>query len=127
MHNRYGNYGNGNSHHGYDPESNDGGAGIGADASRNLMEEQNNDRISELSDQVARLKGLTIDIGNEVREQNSLLDDMGDGFSGVQNLLANSLNRIGNMLKHGGPKHMCYMIAFVVAVMVFLYWTMKFR
>jgi hypothetical protein len=58
---------------------------------------------------VARLKGLTIDIGNEVREQNSLLDDMGDGFSGVSNLLGTSLKRIGTMLESGGSKHMCYL------------------
>jgi blocked early in transport 1 len=94
----------------------------GRDTNANILEQQNNDRISELSDQVARLKGLTIDIGNEVREQNSLLDDMGDGFSGVSNLLGSSLKRIGVMLESGGAKHMCYLVTFVVFVMVFLYW-----
>lgn len=116
MHNRYGNS-NGS---GYNPSNLEAG-----EASSSLMEQQNDDRISALSDQVARLKGLTIDIGNEVKEQNQLLDDMGEGFSGVQNLLANSLSRIGNMLKTGGAKHMCYLVTFVVGVMVFLYWMMK--
>ncbi|KAL7467783.1 hypothetical protein ACHAXS_008023 [Conticribra weissflogii] len=92
------------------------------EANANIMEQQNNDRISELSDQVAMLKGLTIDIGNEVREQNSLLDNMGDGFSNTRDLLAGSLQRIGTMLESGGAKHMCYLVAFVVFVMVFLYW-----
>ncbi len=103
---------------GYNPSSLE----AGRDTNANILEQQNNDRISELSDQVARLKGLTIDIGNEVREQNSLLDDMGDGFSGVSNLLGSSLKRIGTMLESGGAKHMCYLVAFVVLVMVFLYW-----
>lgn len=103
---------------GYNPSSLE----AGRDTNANILEQQNNDRISELSDQVARLKGLTIDIGNEVREQNSLLDDMGDGFAGVSNLLGSSLKRIGTMLESGGAKHMCYLVAFVVAVMVFLYW-----
>jgi blocked early in transport 1 len=103
---------------GYNPSSLE----AGRDTNANILEHQNNDRISELSDQVARLKGLTIDIGNEVREQNSLLDDMGDGFSGVSNLLGTSLKRIGTMLESGGSKHMCYLVSFVVAVMVFLYW-----
>ena len=94
----------------------------GRDYNANILEQQNNDRIAELSDQVARLKGLTIDIGNEVREQNSLLDDMGEGFSGVSNLLGNSLRKIGTMLASGGAKHMCWMVLFVVLVMVFLYW-----
>ena len=42
------------------------------------------DRISELSDHVARLKGLTIDIGNEAKEQNRLLDNVSDGFSSTK-------------------------------------------
>jgi blocked-early-in-transport protein 1 len=91
----------------------------------NIMENQNNDRINELSDQVARLKGLTIDIGNEVREQNSLLDNMGEGFSNVGDMLTGSLARIGTMLESGGAKHMCYLVAFVVFVMVFLYWLVR--
>ena len=103
---------------GYNPSSLE----AGRDTNANILEHQNNDRIAELSDQVARLKGLTIDIGNEVREQNSLLDDMGDGFSGVSNMLGTSLKRIGTMLESGGSKHMCYLVSFVVAVMVFLYW-----
>jgi len=93
----------------------------------NIMEQQNNDRINDLSDQVARLKGLTLDIGNEVREQNALLDDMGDGFSNTRDMLSGSLRKIGTMLERGGAKHMCYMVAFVVFVMVFLYWVMKHK
>lgn len=112
------------------------GGGGGADVERggrfndtnsNILEQQNNDRISELSDQVARLKGLTIDIGNEVREQNSLLDTMGDGFQSTRDMLGGSLRRIGTMLESGGTKHMCYMVAFVVGVMIFLYWVMTFK
>merc|ERR1719491_1400414 len=105
--------------------ANRGGGMSSHDANANIMEQQNNDRISELSDQVARLKGLTIDIGNEVREQNSLLDNMGDGFSNVGDMLTGSLARMGIMLERGGAKHMCYLVCFVVFVMVFLYWLVK--
>ena len=97
------------------------------DTNANILEQQNNERISELSDQVARLKGLTIDIGNEVREQNSLLDTMGDGFLSTRDMLQGSLLRIGTMLESGGAKHMCYMVLFVVVVMIFLYWVMTFK
>lgn len=98
-----------------------------SETNANIMEQQNNDRIDELSEHVARLKGLTIDIGNEVKEQNSLLDDMGDGFANTRDLLAGSLRRIGTMLESGGAKHMCYMVGFVVFVMVFLYWVMTHK
>merc|ERR1712038_1007150 len=106
----------------YDPER---GGLSAADMNSGIMEQQNNERISELSEQVAMLKGLTIDIGNEVREQNAYLDQMGDGFSNVGDLLSGSLKKIGTMLQSGGAKHMCYMVGFVVAVMVLLYWLMK--
>eukprot|EP00957_Ditylum_brightwellii_P158619 12073139-Ditylum_brightwellii.AAC.1 len=104
------------------------GGGMSAnETNSNIMEQQNNERIAELSDQVARLKGLTIGIGNEVKEQNRLLDDMGDGFASTRDLLAGSLQRIGIMLESGGAKHMCYMVGFVVFVMVFLYWLMTYK
>jgi len=106
----------------WDPEK---GGMSASEMNANIMEEQNNDRINQLSDQVALLKGLTIDIGNEVREQNSLLDQMGDGFASTGDLLAGSLRKIGTMLESGGAKHMCYMVGFIVAVMVLLYMLMK--
>lgn len=118
---------------GYDLEGGGGGAASGPrrggynDTNSNILEQQNNERINELSDQVARLKGLSIDIGNEVREQNSLLDSMGDGFLNTRDLLQSSLSRIGTMLESGGTKHMFYMICFCVAAVCFLWWLMKFQ
>jgi blocked early in transport 1 len=104
------------------------GGGLSAgDANANILEQQNNERINDLADHVARLKGLTIDIGNEVREQNSLLDNMGDGFENTRDMLQGSLRRIGTMLEQGGAKHMCYMVAFCVFVMIFLWWLMSYK
>eukprot|EP00980_Cylindrotheca_fusiformis_P004478 scaffold953_cov141-Cylindrotheca_fusiformis.AAC.22 len=97
------------------------------DTNSNILEQQNNERIYELSEQVTRLKGLTIDIGNEVSEQNKFLDTMGDGFVNARDMLQGSLTRIGNMLESGGAKHMCYMVGFVVAVVIFLYWVMTHK
>eukprot|EP00586_Coscinodiscus_wailesii_P000705 CAMPEP_0172484884 /NCGR_PEP_ID=MMETSP1066-20121228/12561_1 /TAXON_ID=671091 /ORGANISM="Coscinodiscus wailesii, Strain CCMP2513" /LENGTH=140 /DNA_ID=CAMNT_0013249705 /DNA_START=230 /DNA_END=652 /DNA_ORIENTATION=- len=108
----------------YDPES--GGMNAG-ETNANILEQQNNERIAQLSDQVRLLKNLSIDIGSEVREQNTFLDGMGDGFSNTRDLLQGSLRRIGTMLESGGAKHMCYMVGFIVFVMVFLYWIMSFK
>uniref|UniRef100_A0A7R9WA63 t-SNARE coiled-coil homology domain-containing protein n=1 Tax=Pseudictyota dubia TaxID=2749911 RepID=A0A7R9WA63_9STRA len=104
-----------------------GGGMSASEMNAGIMEQQNNDRINELSEHVARLKGLTIDIGNEVKEQNGLLDNMGDNFGNVGDMLSGSLRRIGTMLERGGAKHMCYMIGFVVFVMCFLYWIMTHK
>ena len=119
-----GHYNMKSSREGYDPER---GGMSASEMNANIMEQQNNDRIDELSEQVARLKGLTIDIGNEVTQQNSFLDGMQDGFANTGDLLAGSLRRIGSMLERGGAKHMCYMVAFIVFVMVFLYWVMTYK
>jgi blocked early in transport 1 len=112
---------------GLGPRAAGGGRSLRDDTNSNILEQQNNERISMLSDQVARLKGLTIDIGNEVREQNSLLDGMGDGFQSTRDMLSGSLRRIGTMLEAGGMTHMCYMVAFCVFVMVFLWWLMSHK
>jgi hypothetical protein len=96
-------------------------------ANSDILEQQNNERIELLSDQVSRLKGLTMDINNEVKEQNSLLDGMHDGFVNTKDMLASSLGRIGTMLESGGAKHMCYMVGFCVCAMIFLWWLMSFK
>ena len=120
-------YGRGGNAYGRSGRDVEGGGGRFNDTNSNILEQQNNERIYELSQQVSRLKGLTIDIGNEVREQNSLLDNMGDGFANAGDMLQGSLRRIGTMLESGGAKHMCYMVGFVVFVVVFLYWVMSFK
>jgi hypothetical protein len=64
---------------------------------------------------------------NEVKEQNGLLDNMGDAFQNTRDMLGNSLTRIGTMLQSGGAKHMCYMVAFGVGVLIFVWWLMHWK
>jgi blocked early in transport 1 len=97
------------------------------DANANILEQQNNERMNDLADHVARLKGLTLEIGQEVREQNSLLDQMDSGFSNTRDLLQGSLRRISTLLEQGGTKHMCYMVLFCVFVISFLWWLMTYK
>ena len=90
-----------------------------------LMEQQNEERVAMLAQQVSQLKSLSIDIGNEVREQNSLLDEMDGSFGNVTGLLGTNIKRIGNMMKTTGGRHMLMLSGFVVFVMLFLYWIIK--
>jgi blocked-early-in-transport protein 1 len=94
------------------------------DANQDIMESQNNERISQLSDQVSLLKNLTIDIGNEVSSQNNLLDDMGTGFGNTQDVMGRSMKRLGTMLNKTSSMHLCWMVGFIFFVMVFLWWSM---
>lgn len=46
------------------------------DPSGRLLDDDNEEHLSDLHGKVASLKAITIDIGNEVREQNQFLDSM---------------------------------------------------
>lgn len=47
------------------------------------MERQNNEHLDSLSEQVAMLKNLTMDIDAEVKDQNTFLENMGISFAGA--------------------------------------------
>lgn len=47
------------------------------------MERQNNEHLDTLSEQVAMLKSLTMEIDAEVKDQNSFLENMGISFVGA--------------------------------------------
>ena len=47
------------------------------EANRNLLEEENEFRLQELGQSVSMLKAMSLDINNEVKSQNRLLDSMG--------------------------------------------------
>eukprot|EP00741_Cyanophora_paradoxa_P002337 tig00000600_g2267.t1 len=96
-------------------------------ASEELLEQQNDSQIEELGSKVALLKNLTIDIGNEVKSQNKMLDTMDSDFVGVGGMLKNTMTKLNDMVKKGGSKHMCYLMLFVVGVIVFLYMLLRRR
>eukprot|EP00903_Cladosiphon_okamuranus_P011059 g10440.t1 len=84
------------------------------ETNHNIMEMQNNAHIDDLSDQVSRLKHLTIDIGQEVRSQNDLISGMEGQMFDARGLLGGTLRRINTMMAQGGSRHMCYLVAFIV-------------
>ena len=52
---------------------------------------------------------------------------MGEGFLSTGEMLQGSLAKIGIMLDTSSGRHMCYMILFVVFVVIFLYWMMTYK
>lgn len=86
------------------------------------MLEQENDRQEELlSGKVKALKSLTIDIGNEVRDQNKFLKGMDDDFDSSSNLLQATMGRLKFITKSGSCKQMCYLLLFCLFVF-FICW-----
>ncbi|CAM9965253.1 unnamed protein product, partial [Sphacelaria rigidula] len=75
--------------------------------------------------QVSRLKNLTIDIGQEVRSQNELIDGMEGQMFDAGGLLGGTLRRINTMMAKGGSRHMCYLVAFIVFVFIVIWYILK--
>ncbi|CAM9168158.1 unnamed protein product [Ascophyllum nodosum] len=95
------------------------------ETNHNLMEMQNNAHIDDLSDQVSRLKHLTIDIGQEVRSQNDLIDGMEGQMFDARGLLGGTLRRINTMMAQGGSRHMCYLVGFIVLTFLAIWYILK--
>lgn len=86
-----------------------------------MLEAENERLAEELKGKIGALKTLTIDIGNEVRYQDKMLNGMDDDMARTGNLLKNTMNRVIRMGKGGHKSHMCYMVAFVFVVLFLLY------
>lgn len=95
------------------------------ETNRGLLERENDDRLAELGEQVSLLKSLTLDINNEVKSQNRLLDSMDGSFGSASDLFKNTIGKLGIMVSSGGSNHMYYLIIFVVFVFLLLYFMMS--
>ncbi|KUJ12440.1 uncharacterized protein LY89DRAFT_623603 [Mollisia scopiformis] len=63
-------------------------------------ERQNNSRLSELSAKVTALRGVTVDIYDNVRSQD-VIDNTSDTFSSMSTSLKGSAGRLGRMAASG--------------------------
>mmetsp|Transcript_21746 Transcript_21746/g.31558 ORF Transcript_21746/g.31558 Transcript_21746/m.31558 type:complete len:129 (-) Transcript_21746:71-457(-) len=97
------------------------------DTNLNMMEMENNAKINELGDQISLLKDMTLEIGHEVERQNAFLDGMGTQMGDASGLLGSTMSKLGAMIKQGGSKHMCYLIAFVVFVFMAIWWIISHK
>ena len=91
------------------------------------LEEENERAAEELKHKIGALKSLTIDIGNEVRYQDKLLRGIDDDMDRTGGFLGNTMARVIRLGKHGGSKHMCYMILFILFVFLVLYLVIKIK
>lgn len=90
------------------------------------MEE--NDRMEEeLRNKVSTLKKITIDIGEEVREQNKSLKFMDDDFDSVGGFLGSTMGRLRGISRGGYGKMYCYMLLFVLGVFFVMYWMIRLK
>lgn len=104
-----------------------------------------------LTASASRRPQLSIDIGDEVRGQNTMLSDMvsqqasqvrtslrcrpddlctlmqGSDFDTTGSLLGASMKRVKGMAASGHNRWMCYMVLFILLVFLLLYYIIKWR
>jgi blocked-early-in-transport protein 1 len=96
-----------------------------AEQSERLMESQNDVLTARLADKVNLLKQMSIDIGVEVKEQNRFLTDMDADMENTQSFMHKTLGSLQNMINTGGSKHMCYLVGFIFAIFMLVYWLVR--
>ncbi|CAI2351913.1 unnamed protein product [Caenorhabditis sp. 36 PRJEB53466] len=93
----------------------------GPNEDSNYLERHNDDLVNGLSSKVAALKRVTIAIGDDVREQNRLLNDMDSEFDSSKSLLSSTMRRLGIVSRAGGKNMLCYLILFALFVFFVVY------
>lgn len=84
--------------------------------SSQIVEEENDSVTEMLRDKVTALKKVTIDIGQEVREQNRTLNEMDTEFDKSGGFLRSTMNRVTAMAKAGHNCYILYLLLFAMFV-----------
>jgi len=84
-------------------------------------ERQNNSRLDELASKVTALRGVTIDIYDNARDQ-GVIDNANETFSSFSTTLKGSATRLGRMAQSGNKIAILKLAAIIVAMVVLLYW-----
>ncbi|EPE25510.1 hypothetical protein GLAREA_01422 [Glarea lozoyensis ATCC 20868] len=83
-------------------------------------ERQNNSRLSDLSAKVTALRGVTIDIYDNARQQD-VIDNTSDTFSSMGTSLKGSAGRLGRMAASGNKVAVFKLSGIIIAVILALW------
>ncbi|KAL8632595.1 hypothetical protein Q9189_001599 [Teloschistes chrysophthalmus] len=86
-------------------------------------ERQNNSRLDELSSKITALRGVTIDIYDNARNQD-VLDNTNEVFSTMTTSIKGSAGRLGRMAQSGNKIAILKLAGMIVGVVVVLYWVL---
>lgn len=84
-------------------------------------ERQNNSRLDELASKVSALRGVTIDIYDNARDQH-IIDNANETFSTFSGSLKGSATRLSRMAQSGNKVAILKLAGIVVAAVLVLYW-----
>jgi len=93
----------------------------------NMLEEENERMVDHLSSKVQALKSLTIDIGQEVRYQNKMLNEMDTDFDSGGSFLSSTMARLTALTNKGHHRVMLYLVLFCMFVFFAAWYIIKTR
>ena len=92
-----------------------------------IIEQENDRMLNNLQGKVHALKSLTIDIGNEVKEQNKYLNGMDNDFDFGEGLLGSTMKRLQVMAAKSNKRFTLYLVLFSFGVFLLIYYVIKWR
>ncbi|KAK2074739.1 hypothetical protein P8C59_008922 [Phyllachora maydis] len=87
-------------------------------------ERQNNSRLDDLSAKVSALRGVTVDIYDNARDQ-QLIDSTTDTFSSMSAQLRGSASRLGRMAASGNKVAILKLSGIIIGAILVLYYALR--
>ncbi|KAI9332404.1 hypothetical protein BD770DRAFT_403194 [Pilaira anomala] len=87
-----------------------------------VFEQQNDVRLNDLSSKISAIKNITIDIHQDVTDQDRLLDESHNQFSGLGSTLTNSFGRMNRMISKRHQRQLCFYVSILVFVFFLIYY-----
>ncbi|KAI8822815.1 hypothetical protein BJ741DRAFT_634981, partial [Chytriomyces cf. hyalinus JEL632] len=88
------------------------------DQAASLLESQNDESVNALHAKIRASKGISIDLHDNVNDQNRFLEDMSHSFNQVGDGLKTSAKRMQTMLKTPHGQQTCTMAVLVVVLLL---------
>ncbi|KAL4207867.1 hypothetical protein AB4K20DRAFT_1950210 [Rhizopus microsporus] len=87
-----------------------------------IFEQQNDVRLNELGSKISAIKNITIDIHQDVTDQERLLDESNHHFSGLGATLSNSFGRMNRMVSKRHQRQLCFYVTVTICIFFILYY-----
>lgn len=88
-------------------------------------EEDDADLEEKLMNKTSRLKQITIQLGDQIKDSNKIIKGLDDDFDKSKNFLDATIGRVGKLAKSGNCKIYFYLIMFCLFVFLVLYLLIK--
>jgi len=97
-----------------------------AEVHEKSLEDDIDKRTTELRKGVAMMKEVTLEIRNELQDQNQILGDMHTHMSSAQHSVKEALKKLRGLMDFISTRHICLLTMFVVAVFFVMYSMLKY-